>query len=200
MADTQRFEVAVVGGGIAGLVAGARMAELGVRVAVLEKGEQERYLCNSRYTGGFFHVAFQEIHTDAAALVKAIGDSTHGYADAGLARAVAAETRLAVDWLKSKGIKFMKGGAEGWKHNMLAPPGLLKPGLHWEGRGGDVMLRTLGASLKSSGGTLLLGTRARSLVMEGGRCVGLDADQDGRTVRIAAGVRDTSFLATLEEQ
>lgn len=201
MAETHKFDVAVVGGGISGLVSGLRMAELGLRVAVLEKGEQERYLCNSRYTGGFFHVAFQEIHEAEASLVKAIDDSTHGYADRDLARSVAAETRVAVEWLKSKGIKFMKGGAEGWKHNMLAPPGLLKPGLHWEGRGGDVMLRTLSAALKQSGGSILLGTRARRLRMEGGRCVGLDAEQGGRTVQVDAGgvvLCDGGFQGNLE--
>ncbi len=187
MAETHGFDVAVVGGGISGLVAGARMAELGVRVVVVEKGKGERYLCNSRYTGGFFHVAFQEIHADGATLVKAIDGATRGTADPALARAVAAETRLAVDWLKSKGVKFMKGGAEGWKHNMLAPPGLLKPGLHWEGRGGDVMLRTLAGSLKASGGSLLLATRARRLLMDAGRCVGLEAErEDGGTARIDA--------------
>ncbi len=186
MAESYKFDVVVAGGGIAGLVAAVRATELGLRAVVLEKGEGERYLCNSRYTGGFFHVAFQDIHADEAALVKAIDDSTNHYADPVLARTVAAQTRVAVQWLRTKGIKFMKGGPEGWKQNMLAPPGLLKPGLHWEGRGGDVLLRTLAGALRQGGGTLLLGTRARRLRMDGGRCAGVEAEHGAKSLRIDA--------------
>lgn len=186
MSESCRFDVVVAGGGIAGLVAAVRMTELGLRPAVLEKGEGERYLCNSRFTGGFFHVAFQDVQADDATLAKAIDDSTHHYADPILARTVAAQTRVAVQWLRAKGIKFMKGGPEGWKQHMLAPPGLLKPGLHWEGRGGDVLLRTLAGTLRQAGGTLLLGTRARRLRMDGGRCAGVEAEQGSKSVRIDA--------------
>src|SRR5215475_9612244 len=49
-------DVLVIGGGIAGLVAANRAAELGQRTIVLEKGTADRYLCSSRYTGGTFHI------------------------------------------------------------------------------------------------------------------------------------------------
>jgi len=42
------FDVLVIGGGIAGLVAANRAAELGKRTVVLEKGAADRYLCSSR--------------------------------------------------------------------------------------------------------------------------------------------------------
>ncbi len=52
------FDVLVIGGGIAGLVAANRAAELGKRTVVLEKGTADRYLCSSRYTGGTFHIGY----------------------------------------------------------------------------------------------------------------------------------------------
>ncbi|MBI3069211.1 MAG: FAD-binding protein, partial [Betaproteobacteria bacterium] len=45
MAEERREDVAVVGGGIAGLVTANRLAQLGLRAAVLEQGSAERYLC-----------------------------------------------------------------------------------------------------------------------------------------------------------
>ena len=41
-------DVIVIGAGIAGLVAANRAAQLGRRVVVLERGEDQRSLCNSR--------------------------------------------------------------------------------------------------------------------------------------------------------
>ncbi|MCC7081048.1 MAG: FAD-binding protein, partial [Burkholderiales bacterium] len=56
--------MAVVGGGMAGLVAANRAAQLGLKVLVLEQSEADRYLCNSRYTGGTLHVAMSDIMLD----------------------------------------------------------------------------------------------------------------------------------------
>ena len=61
-----RYDVVVVGGGIAGLVAAGRAAELGLSVVVLEQGEGERYLCNTRYTGGTFHVGYTDVAKPAS--------------------------------------------------------------------------------------------------------------------------------------
>ena len=186
MTESHKFDAAIVGGGIAGLMSAVRLAELGLRVAVLEQGEQERYPCNTRFTGGAFHVCFHEINEDENVLVAAINERTHGSANGELAQAVATDTRAAVQWLKGKGIKFIKGGPDAWRMNTLAPPLMLKPGLHWEGRGGDVMLRTLSGTLKESGGTLLLGARALKLHMDGGRCAGLEMDHHGRRATVEA--------------
>jgi fumarate reductase flavoprotein subunit len=160
-------------------VSALRLAESGLRVAVLEQGNEERYLCNSRFTGGSFHICFRGITEDETSLRKAIDERTSGAANPQLAQAVARETRTAVQWLKGKGVKFIKGGAEAWRSNMLAPPLPLRAGLHWEGRGGDVMLRTLTAALKALGGSLLLGTRALRLRMEDRRVSGVETE--GRT-------------------
>ncbi|MCE9641393.1 MAG: FAD-dependent oxidoreductase [Betaproteobacteria bacterium] len=46
------FDVVIIGGGIAGLTAAGRASQAGLRVAVLERGTDENYACNSRYSGG----------------------------------------------------------------------------------------------------------------------------------------------------
>jgi fumarate reductase flavoprotein subunit len=46
----------------------------------------------------------------------------------------------------------------------------------WEGRGGDLLLRTLEAVLNKTGGRVIRGMRATRLRMNGAVCVGLDGD------------------------
>lgn len=184
MSGTENYDVAVMGGGIAGLVSGLRLAERGVRVVVMEKGESERYPCNTRYCGGAFHVCFNRVYEDEATLVEAIRARTQGFARDDVARAVARDTRSAVDYLKSKGIRFIKGGPDAWRESTLAPPLVAKPGLHWEGRGGDVLMRTLAAALKEAGGTLLRAATVKALRMDGARCTGVQVEHEGKPLTI----------------
>jgi fumarate reductase flavoprotein subunit len=157
-------DVLVVGGGIAGLVAANRAAQLGLVALVLEKGTDERYACSSRWTGGTFHIAYTDVATPAAQLREVIDRATAGFADKEVAGAVADDGIRLVRWLREEGIKFLNLG----KHHtfVLAPPSRTGPGLDWEGRGGDVMLRTLEANLVKRGGTLRRGARASAIALE----------------------------------
>ncbi|MBI3937867.1 MAG: FAD-binding protein [Betaproteobacteria bacterium] len=177
MAEERREDVAVVGGGIAGLVTANRLAQLGLRAAVLEQGSAERYLCNTRYTGGTFHVCFRDVMSDEGALRQAILEATGGFADETLAGAIALEGRRVVRWLQDEGARFIKASAAEYHRWVLAPPGRTRPGLDWEGRAGDVLLRTLEANLSRRGGSVARNTRARSLIIEQGRCRGVVARQ-----------------------
>lgn len=179
------FDAAIVGGGIAGMVAAVRLAELGLRVVVAEKGTG-RYPCNARVTGGAFHVAFRDVNDDPAVLLEAISTRTHDYAQPDLARALAHDIGNAVRWLKSRGVRFIKVGHEVHRQHTLAPPILIKGRDYWQGRGGDVLLRTLAAELKRFGGTFIEGARVRALRMTEGRCVGIDVEMGARRVALEA--------------
>lgn len=194
-------DLAVIGGGIAGMVAAVRAAELGASVVLLEKGTETLYRCNTRYTGGAFHIAFHDIDEPVDVLRAAICSVTEGFADERLAQAVAKDARHAVRWLRLQGIRTIRVGPDAWRQNFLAPPGLMKTGLNWEGRGGDVMLRTMRQRLASLGGCLIQGAQAKRLVMQSGRCTGIAYEMNGDPRMLAAAnvmLCDGGFQANLE--
>jgi len=173
------FDVVVVGAGIAGLVAGVRCAEGGLSVAVLERGDGDQYPCNTRLARGAFHLVRQKVTADPARLKTGILEVTGGFATPAWVDNLAENSRHAVVWLKRQGVRFIKGGAEDWAENFLAPPTPIRTGLNWQGRGPDVMLRTLRVRLENLGGVLLLGHRAIALRMDGDRCVGVEVENNG---------------------
>jgi fumarate reductase flavoprotein subunit len=180
MTSPTRCDVLVVGAGLAGLAAANRAAQFGLRVAVLEQGSAKAYLCNSRMTGGMFHVARKNMRDDPRELRERMEAATCGYANGELVDAVAADSLRTLDWLSELGVRFIRPTIGGVVKNALAPPSVRRPGPNnWPGRAGDVMLSTLEARLVSRGGSLMRGTRARELVMRDGSCIGVIADQNG---------------------
>ncbi len=194
MSDSVHYDVVVIGGGISGLVAANRAAQLGLRPIVLEQGTEEKYLCNTRFTGGTLHIGLREITLDEATLEQKILEGSEGFVTRGLAQVIAREGRRVVKWLQDEGMRFIRASASEYHKWVLAPPGRSRPGLDWEGRSGDVLLRTLESRLLSRNGTLVRGARATSLVMDDRRCVGVVANIQGaaktysaRAVMIADG-------------
>jgi len=195
------FDVVVVGGGLAGLACANRCAEQGLGVALLERGSEERYQCNSRIAMGYVNCAFEYILGDPAALRRAIDSQTRGFADPELAQVFAANGGAAVRWLASQGIRFIKGGWQGGQRVMLAPPVPYRMGLNWQGRGGDAMVYRLGAKLAERGASLMLGAAARELIAENRRCAGVVATRGRETLRISARavlLADGGFQASLD--
>lgn len=186
MEQNSEYDIVVIGGGIAGMVTACRASQLGKRVAVLEKGQEDKYLCNTRYTGGTFHVCITDIMSGRDAHLQSIERTTGGFSRPALAEAVAEDAERAVRWLKAEGVKFMKASAAAYQGWVVAPVGRVRPGLDWEGRSGDVLLRTLEANLLKRNGRVVRNTRARSLVMSEGRCAGVEAETDGVATRYAA--------------
>lgn len=183
-----RYDFVSIGGGLSGLVTACRAAELGGKVAVLEQASDERYACSSRYTTGVINVMGLPILADPATLYDAILAGSGANADPALARAIAANGKRAIDWLAAQGTRFIQRGLQQDQpgQQVLAPPRRLQAGLDWEGRGGDVLMRRLEAQIKERGGVVLRGTKAELLVMEGGACVGVDASQNGKALRLDA--------------
>ncbi|MBI4192937.1 MAG: FAD-dependent oxidoreductase [Betaproteobacteria bacterium] len=194
-----RSDVVVIGGGIAGLVAANRAAQLGKSVILLEKGTDEKYPCNTRWTGGTFHIHFTDPLSNRDKLLSVIESATKGFAHKELAQALAEDSPRLIQWLWSEGIRTINLG--GYHTCILAPPSRTGPGLEWEGRGGDVMLRTLEANLRKLGGRLVRGARARALDLSSPDGVVVDAECGGKTTYFRAGdvvIADGGFPADPE--
>ncbi|CAM4135741.1 FAD-dependent oxidoreductase 2 FAD binding domain-containing protein [Bordetella tumbae] len=177
-------DVIVIGAGIAGLVTALRLTDKGLKPLVLEQGDQEKYPCNTRIAGGAFHVAHQDVADDPQVIRQAIVSRTQGSARQDLIDAVADNIGEATRWLQSKGVRFMKVGHESYRKHTLAPPILTKGRNYWEGRGGDVLLRTLASALEKAGGRIQRGARGTGLLMRGDTCVGLRVEYAGTTAEI----------------
>ncbi|PWR20996.1 FAD-dependent oxidoreductase [Zavarzinia compransoris] len=199
MSDHQ--DLVVVGAGLAGLAAAIRAAEDGLAVTVLEAGAEDAYLCNSRYTGGLFHIAMDDMAGDPAWVLDNLHRATHGETDPALAAALTRNARRTLDWLRRQGIRFIKAGPDGLRRNSLAPPGVRQTGLHWQGRAGDVMLRTLGERLARLGGQLHRGAAAGELILREGAVAGVIATIGGVRAEIPARavvLADGGFQADME--
>jgi fumarate reductase flavoprotein subunit len=175
-ASRDQVDLLVVGGGLAGLTAGVRAAELGLSVAVLEQGRGVDYPSNSRQSGGIVHLAFHDPHRPAEELVAIIDRVSSGEADPALARALAETGRRLLDWLQEKGARFMRFNPQEGYRWCMAPPRSLKAGLDWRERGPDMVIRGLAERL---GGALRLGERVTGLRMAEGRCIGVVSERDG---------------------
>ncbi len=92
-------DLAVVGGGLAGLTAGVAAAERGLKVHVFERSAEEHYPCNSRFAGGAFHLAYTDPTSTPVDLMTAINRVTHGEAAPNLAAAIAENAGRTVYWL-----------------------------------------------------------------------------------------------------
>lgn len=201
MAGSASHDVVVVGGGLAGLAAANRAAEFGLRVAVLEQSTDEFYLCNTRLTGGFFHVCRENMLAPPEEMRRRIQAVTRE-ADPALVDALVEDSERTLRWLMEQGVRFIHAGSGGKKNNLLAPPSVRKPGLNnWKGRAGDVLLRTLESRLNSQGGVLLRGARATELLMREGHCAGVEAVRNGTQERYACSaviIADGGFQANPE--
>ena len=196
--NAEKYDLVVVGGGIAGLVGGLRAAERGLRVAVLEKGADVRYPCNTRWSGGIIHIAYTDPKDTAEKLRAAIARNTDGATDPELADVLIEHASPTIDWLRGQGARFIRAGLATWQNWMLTPPRPLVGGIDWQGRGPDVLLRLLGEKLAAKGAKLVLGARAEALLMEGGQCAGVGL-ADGTTIAAhAVLIADGGFQSNLD--
>src|SRR5262245_14983638 len=194
-----QHDVIVIGAGIAGLVAANRAAQLGKRVIVLEKSREDKYLCNSRYTYGTFHINFTDVGADEEVLFGKIEACSEGFARKDLARAVARDGRRLMQWLKSEGVDLVDLG--GYQTNVLAPPWRQGFGLTWRGYAGDVALARLEENLRQrQGSRILRGMRARALKPATG-AIGVATDGAEGAVKLIAPsvvIADGGFPADLD--
>jgi fumarate reductase flavoprotein subunit len=186
MVGQAEFDLVSIGGGFAGLVAALRGAELGLRTAVIEKGEDDRYLCSSRWAGGIFHVSYHDVKLPPSELKAAIERATSGETDMELAAAVAEDCARTVDWLASQGARFTNASPINWHRWTLAPPRAPVHGQDWRDRGPDRMIAALKERLEQCQGRMFLGTRATALRLADGRCTGVTASRAGTDMTLSA--------------
>lgn len=203
--DSIQCDLAVVGGGLAGMCAAIRGAELGLSVILLERSGEDLYLCNTRYSGGLFHVGMQDMGGEPDEVLGFIRSATNDCADPLQAGALADHGKRTLAWLRSHSVRFISIGPDGLRRHSLAPPAARRIGLAWRGRAGDVMLRTLRSRLISMGARVMQGVQARELQMSGGVCTGLIAElgqaEAGKLVSLktaAVVLADGGFQANTE--
>ncbi len=167
MTQDPSCDVAIIGSGLGGLTAALRLADAGKRPVVFEKNVEDRYVNNTRVCAGVFHLALTDIETDEDALVDKIMTITGGVAEPEQTRAVSRDARRAVKYLQSKGVRFLRGSPEPHHNYVLAPPALVRVGLQWEGRAGDVLLRTLEERLNAVGGEVRRGHVVNAIETDG---------------------------------
>lgn len=186
MSGARHFDLISVGGGYAGLAAAARATQLGLKAAVLERGSDEFYACNSRVAGGVMHISYHDPASGSEMLATAMTEITAGHADPVLVQALAQNAGRAVQWLQSEGARFERLTNAGWRNWVLAPVRPSATNLVWQGLGADMGLRALEAKLCERGGVVHRGTEVVDLLLREGECVGVRAKQGAREVEFAA--------------
>jgi fumarate reductase flavoprotein subunit len=179
-AEILGFDLIIVGGGLAGLTAGVRAAELGLCPLVLEQGDGVDYPCNSRQSGGILHIGFHDPYRPEHELVQVIERVSSGEANPALALALAQTGARLIPWLQAHGARFMRFNQQEGYRWCMSPPRALRAGLDWRDRGPDMVLRQLVQKLVALGGMLQLKARVRELLMENGRCIGVQGECDGQ--------------------
>ena len=169
-----RCDVAIIGGGLGGLTAALRLADAGKKPIIFEKSAEDRYVNNTRVCAGVFHLALTDITEDEDKLVEKITTITGGMAEPEQTRAVSRDARRAVAYLQGKGVRFMRGSPEPHHNYVLTPPALIRVGLQWEGRAGDVLMRNLEAKLIEIGGEVRRGHVVTAITLDdAGKVTGL---------------------------
>jgi fumarate reductase flavoprotein subunit len=171
------WDLLVVGGGLAGLTAAYRAAELGLSVAVLERGNGPAYPCNSRVSSGILHVAGASPDLPPAELASMLAERTFGTAQPELVQLLARNAARARGWLMSCGarIERVEVSPGQWQGDVLGPVGYRTSRMEWSGMGPDLLLKRLRDALLAAGGEFHQGCDVVGLIMSAGAVTGVEA-------------------------
>jgi fumarate reductase flavoprotein subunit len=174
-------DVVVIAGGTAGLAAAIAAAEGGARVIIFEKAST---------TGGAGNMAFgpfavesrlqrlKQIALTREEAFKIHMDYTHWRVDARLVKAYIDKSASTIEWLEKMGVEFFDVSCHNpgfpftWHIIKGVAGGTEQPGL------GATMVKVMTDRAKELGGKLFLRTTAQRILKEGGRIVGVMAEDD----------------------
>jgi succinate dehydrogenase/fumarate reductase flavoprotein subunit len=188
MAAASKYDVLVVGGGLAGLVAASRAAELNAAVLLLDKGN---FLGdgNTQTTTGAYYTAGVRVGSDPDELYTRALRGGAAYAE--LARAWADNCLRALEWLEKAGVDVDRRGGdvprlESKSSISTAPVYMVDVGTS--------IIKKLRTFFEARQGVSMSRTRALKLLTNEGKVVGLEAaDSSGKKVAIRSGA---TVLAT----
>ncbi len=194
-------DIIIVGAGFAGLTLAARSGELGLKSIVVEQGEGPDYPCNSRYSGGMLHMGMDDPAAKQDYLIALIERLTDGLPDRAFTEAFTAEAPKAIAWVRGHGAQFIRLGNHPGRQWVMAPPRRGQPGLDWKGRGPDAIVRRLTEATLKHGGEIRMKTCGVRLIMEDGKCVGVEVESNGKRSQLrgrAVALADGGFQANPE--
>jgi tricarballylate dehydrogenase len=191
MSNTEeKFNVVVVGCGIAGLAAGVAAREAGANVCVLERAPIEERGGNTRYTGAYLRMKsetevsddFEEhfaansgSYIDPTLIAEAARDSDSwspslralSFTDPNVVATLAADAAGTLAWISGFGVRFIP---------LEVPfPTSIQPRMVPSG-GGLALIDALAARFESLGGTIIYRTAAQRLLLDDvGGIAGIEA-------------------------
>jgi tricarballylate dehydrogenase len=200
--EEQRYDVIVVGKGNAALCAALSARDQGARVVMLEAASPDEAGGNSRFAGGVMRFAYRGVEDlrqvidldDAEAAASDWGtNTTDEYfddlfrltrfrTDPQLSELLVTRSLDTMAWLRGKGVHFVP--------NYGRQSAVVNGRRKFFGRmpvevsgGGAGLVQFLDRAAAKAGITVAYSTRAKALVMDGERVAGVDANQQGRSVR-----------------
>src|SRR5580658_4807231 len=174
MSAAGKYDVLVVGGGLAGLVAASRAAELNATVFLLDKGSVFGE-GNTQTTSGDYYTAGIRVTSDPGELyTRAL---MGGAAQPELARAWADNCNRALEWLRHAGIQIDMRGRDAPR---LEPISSIAAAPVYRIDVGTGIIRKLRAFLEARQGVSMSNMRASKLLTSDGRVVGLEATDSSR--------------------
>src|SRR5579872_4868081 len=153
---------------MAGMAAARRLQQLGLRVAVLEKGTEEGGLGNAVISGGLIHLAWEPPDAPFEQKRRRLDEETDGEIEPAVADALAAASGEIIPWLIEEGVEARQKTDAAYTKWTLYP---FRRGtgrrLDWE-LGPGRALAQLHRNFKADGGEMLSGAAAAELSRDGG--------------------------------
>lgn len=184
------FDVAVVGGGLAGWVAATAATEAGARTVLIERDARASGGGNSVISGGALHACLRDPRTPPAELIDAVMASTAGEASSAVVHAWAHNCARAIEWIERRGGDLMTNSHYPHRAKVFDPVKPTVPGLDGDDYGTARFIQTLAHAFQSNGGTILQPVRAFDLAATddaGWRIATDDGPLDARSVVLADG-------------